>query len=985
MTAKGLIGTTVVTDRSPVGAATSTWLGLALDGRPMQTSTLEGDVPADLRSLLDADVNTNPRLRGQTQLVWSGIPLPTSSTTASTDECFGANALMGTWPQGDPALCQRAGIVYLLSQTTWQGTHAPPAMDNVTTARFVTGVDGIGRSLTAVEMGDTRRTDDDVCRVTTFATPASGDRVTTAIATERLTDCGWGYPTSNDGNTSPGTPVTISGVRFAYDGLAEGQVTRGRLTQRTTERYEVRSGTWLGQSTESFDHDEVGNVRLVQRSRALGVPATQSIFITYDPWAASSTAVTTIATNAAATVDRVEASAWPSVPERITSPTGEQSTIEHDRFGRPLRATIESSTVKRSVLASTSYDDTPGARAVTSIAYLGDVLDGSTPSGPSTRTTTRLDTLGRPVLAWTERGVDYTGVRVDRWTHYDQLGRVAYSADPFAAAAPPAWTNPGTTDGVSVVYDGAGRALRVIRARQQVADATKTDRSVDLYVTSHAYTWRDGRAIVTTRDADANDATSPRYLLAGSAEVATTGAGWVEDRTRYQKTTPIDRVTQFYDRLGHMSRLRRYGDPAGGTQPVDWDDAYDSAGQRLTSTEPGRGPTTSVYDDWGGLLSSTWTDGSVQRTSRARYDGLGRPTLRELVNVSSTGESLESQETLTYDQVIDPALQPAGPFLGRLSASTVIGVIPTSNSPDPAPIATVYYGYDGLGRVAMESWLRKDEPKPWTTRPKATVGGLTTTLDYETPTKKDQAKYTYDSAGLVRDVAFGEGTLASIWKAEEIDALGRYRNVLLGNGARERFKFRDTGHRELTEWSATGSDATLIRRPTTYDALGRATVINEISTLPGQGTVASQATYDYDLLGRLTSATTSGPALVAKDDRYSYDALGNVVNHIDLLVGANSQSFVRNTTHLDRVCKGRRSWASGSGAPCNVTVATVAANKFEEPRWWDEHPQVRRRACARPRYMQRADCTETFAPVRQADVSAGRRGYARRVSAKTRA
>lgn len=906
-TAEGLVGTTVVSDRSPVGAATSTWLGLALDGRPMQTSTLEGTAPSDLRSLLDADVNADPRLRGQTQLIWSGLPLPTSTTTTSTDECFGSNALAGTWPQGDPALCQAAGIVYLLSQTTWTGTHAPPATDNVTTARFVTGIDSIGRITEAQDAGDTRRTSDDVCRVTTFATPPSGDRVTTAIKSERLTDCGWGHPTTNTTTPLPGPPVTIAGVRFAYDGLTEGSVTQGRLTQRITERYDVQSGTWLGQSIDTFDHDEVGNVRLILRNRAIGVAATQSIFLTYDPWAATATSVTTIATGAAATVEWRSASTWPSVPEVTTSANGEVTSTAHDRFGRPNRSTVQTASGTRYLIGVAAYDDTPGARQVTATAYLGDVLDnGSAASGPSTRTTTRLDALGRPVVSWTERGADYPGVLVDSWTHYDQLGRVVYSADPFAAAAVPSWTGPGNVDGISVVYDSAGRTLSEIRARQQIVGATTTDRSTDRFVTSNAYAWQGGRFVVTTRDADANDPTSPRYGLQGSAQVATTATGLVEDRTRYQSTTPIDRVTQFYDRLGQMTRLRRYGDPATATQPVDWDGSYDSLGLRLTSTEPGQSLTTSVYDDWGEVLSSTWTDGAAQRIWRAEYDGLGRPTRRKLVTATPPLETVESDETLTYDQVTNSALQAPGPFLGRLSSSTVAGA------------ASVYYGYDALGRVAMESWLRAGETKPWTTRPTTTAGGLGVALDYETPDSKDRAQYTYDSAGQVRVVAFGPtGSLAQVWKAETVDALGRYRSVLLGNGAREQFVFRDIGRRELTEWSATGADGKLIRRPGTFDALGRATVIDEISTVPGQGTITSQSTYGYDLLGRMTSAKTTGPASVAMDDSYAYDALGNMTAHSDHLVSANSQTFRRDATDLDRAC-----WigalGGGAGSPCNV-------------------------------------------------------------------
>src|SRR6185436_5760293 len=111
----------------------------------------------------------------------------------------------------------------------------------------VESVDELGRVLRVHAWNDALRNDDDVCSITTYATPTGSVPVLTALATQRTTDCG-----------SPGK--TLAGARFRYDDLAEGSVGLGRLSHEIAERYDG-AGTLLESYTAAeIDHDAFGNI-----------------------------------------------------------------------------------------------------------------------------------------------------------------------------------------------------------------------------------------------------------------------------------------------------------------------------------------------------------------------------------------------------------------------------------------------------------------------------------------------------------------------------------------------------------------------------------------------------------------------------------------------------------------------------------------------------------------------------------------------------
>ncbi|HTK16588.1 MAG TPA: VCBS repeat-containing protein, partial [Acidimicrobiia bacterium] len=457
-------GTLVVSERSSVVIAPQVWSHLALNGRPQRVSRYEGQFaatgPGGIRDLLSSLVDTDPRLRAHTELAWGLRPLPTDDVMTDADQCE-VIAADGTFPSGDAFLCKRAGIVYVASTLQWEGTAAPPSTSNVQSGSVVTQVDQFGRPTQVTLLGDTRRTDDDLCETIDYAAPSTADPtftagVTSAVRAVHTTDCGWTNPTwvgtAAGGHWSAGTPIFIGGERFAYDGLPEGQLSIGRPTTHTIERYDVGSGAPMGSSSEKYWYDAKGNVSNIERSRVLGTAATQSTSINYDPWAATPMGISVSATNASTMVATSQTSTWPSVPENRAGVNADATVVERDGFGRPRKVTRFGTDGAAHVLLRIDYDDTPGARTVTTTSYSADVAADGTTSGPVRKTITRLDALGRAALSWRQLGADYSGVVVERNLRFDAMGRVLFSANPYPASGPPGLTD-SSAFGTSYVYN----------------------------------------------------------------------------------------------------------------------------------------------------------------------------------------------------------------------------------------------------------------------------------------------------------------------------------------------------------------------------------------------------------------------------------------------------------------------------------------------------------------------------------------------------
>lgn len=294
-------------------------------------------------------------------------------------------------------------------------------------------------------------------------------------------------------------------------------------------------------------------------------------------------------------------------------------------------------------------------------------------------------------------------------------------------------------------------------------------------------------------------------------------------------TQRLDRHHWQYDACGQELA---YIDPAGATITREWE----SRGLCVAIREPSGYATRFVYDRDSNLVSQATSSGYIITN---RYDVAGRLIAKQ--------DNLGRSSLRRYDQ------------LGRLSALEERG----------AGSATTYL-YDALARLTeiihpdstMESMAYDERnnlicrKRGWQDRP-----------------AESTEVYRYDGLGRPIELLAGQPEMPRSLFTIEYDEVAGAVSVrdALGNLTLQKFDSRGMlVHRIDAEGRVLGHS---------YDAEGRL-----LHRWSGDGTVA--ATYEYDLLGRLTAAS-EGPVHYA----WSYDLAGRLQRH-DQSVNGQQQSLV---------------------------------------------------------------------------------------------
>jgi RHS repeat-associated protein len=321
---------------------------------------------------------------------------------------------------------------------------------------------------------------------------------------------------------------------------------------------------------------------------------------------------------------------------------------------------------------------------------------------------------------------------------------------------------------------------------------------------------------------------------AGTAAVTTT-FGYDNNGNQTSATAPLSRTTaNQYDALNRLSQIT---DPKGGITQFGYDAndnltsvkdprtlttsyTYTGFGDLKTQVSPDTGTTTNTYDSGGNLATSTDARTAV---STYVYDALNRPTSVAYKKGSSTDQTL----TFTYD---------AGTYgKGRLT-----GASDANHS--------MSWTYDAWGRVTGKGQTVGTVTK--------SVGYAYTNGDLVTLTTPSGQTLTYGyntNHQLISITLNGSTTLLNTVTYEP---LGPVNGWTWGNGTSLTRTYDTDG--VILQISAAG-----VKTLTYDDAL-------RITGLSGTSTGASNWTYGYDLLDRITSgvggSTTRG---------WTYDANGN--------------------------------------------------------------------------------------------------------------
>jgi RHS repeat-associated protein len=911
-----VMGHATLTDTYPLPPVTTTSKSerfgrYLLAGKVRDITVLSG-VSGDPWALLSLDVTTTTRRIGGTRYEWATKffeepPVPGSSNAGL--DCFEMAYpldFLNSWVTNFNAYnpCTAHGFAYARTTDSWRGQAAPPSTSNVATRSEVQGVDDFGRVLNVLHHNDVYRGDDDICVETQYAVPVgANERILYAPSSRRYWDC-----------TRPGLP-TYASESWRYDNLTQGYVSAGDLTSHSRDRRDASTGALLNTVLMyTASYDAAGNPSTVTRVREDG--AVRTVSLVYDAFGLTLVGQRVDATGvpvliSSATLDEVSLDALSTL-----DPNQTRYGTAFDGYGRPVRATVTPPGGSLGVLATTSYQGFSGGdplgRRIVSKSFSNPVPPGTEGSAPGLTRTVYLDELGRSRRTELALGPDYGNeVMIAGARTYDGFGRVVFEADPY-----PASQNGATAYGTTHFFNADGTPWCSIRGHGPQPFSNITDEAAERYPTCYSRSFSANQETWTLSDASSLLSSSPQAGVTRSATL--TAAGRLLSRSTWQGTSRLEHATFTHDRLGQLTSMMRYQDPAGLTGLVHWSWTYDSFGQRIQWQQPESPVQTARFSDWGEPLEVSWTDfvssPTGTRSLLSRYDALGRVTRQE--ERINGAVDFETVNEFFYDVGVSPT--------GIVSPTNVLGRLARAK----APVGDVFYSYDAFGRQDARTFT-DTLGGTYVERTRRNGDGSLAALEFYLPDanyKKEWAEYTYDSARRLKGIQFTttDGT-RQLFQAEVIDPFGRVRKARHGGVATFEASYADVGRRLLNETAVSSVYGSRRFINLGYDPLGREKARREIKD---GATTGPKTNTGYDALGRLMSSLTTDGSLTLSNWQYTYDALGNLLRHNNLLSSSQNATLSYRTGDRDRLC--RVSYFNTTGTTCNV-VHDALGNVLEMP------------------------------------------------------
>jgi len=873
-------GTALVSSSASADAIPGDLDRLMIGGRPADATVVAGDLPDDPRRLLVDDPAFPPF--GATHTAWQVKALPGTVPilVPLDEECYGTPPVQSPGQFGDLVLCRRVATAYVSEESAWQGTHPYPASDAIATRMQVTAVDDYARPTRIRDEGDRARADDDVCAQIDYASTVAGAALVLAVPhAARTVDCD---------NSSR----ILSGVRYRYDGLPDGQVSLGFPSSRVLERHDVDTAALIDQiEVGTLTRDVFGNTVGILRSRPDGASSTTTL--TYDPFGLRPVRIETSATGLAGPlVTQIERDSDTLLPLSVINPNGATTYAAYDGFQRRTRLSVSSpGDPTRYVLADNAYLGFDGGITGRSVQvrtyhrWTPEAQAGTVDPTTVTTYTTQLDELGRRMYAILDLGSDYAGksLIVDSLV-YDGLGRPRFAADPFSADIF------GPHYGVTFTYRADGRSECAIAGTGPQTLAT-TDAAVDRYPRCFSYVYANGAQLVRVQGPNEIAPSTPQSGAYDERVLSATGQ--LLSQSRKQFATELERAEYAYDRLGRLAQLTRFGDAQARTGRTQWTWVRDSLGNVLTATEPVGVARAYTYDAWGRITDITWRDSTgivaVDRGQRFAYDGASR-----LIRSDETvnGQVVNGAASVyTYDVSSNgPSQLDANFLLGQLSFARTGG-------------RAVFFGYDALGRRTALSRSDDDDSGFYAERSTLGPAGDVEQLDLllpDHPGSPEHILYEYDSARRLRVVRYDDGaSTIEAWRAMSTDTFGHVIESRLGNGATLLDTYRADGRRELLSRRTQANGESRFVQFDGYDGGMRLRGRSEITATP-TASLALATTYAYDARNALARTLVQNSGGVVSDVSYVYDGLGNLQSVAT--AGTGTVEFRPFKFDPDRIC-----------------------------------------------------------------------------------
>ncbi|MGI5287197.1 LamG-like jellyroll fold domain-containing protein [Nonomuraea polychroma] len=462
---------------------------------------------------------------------------------------------------------------------------------------------------------------------------------------------------------------------------------------------------------------------------------------------------------------------------------------------------------------------------------------------------------------------------------YDDRGLAIASTDPRGNEAGANKDDFTTT----MRYDVLGRLVEMSGPQVKVEkDGTASDARPTVrfgYDTFGAKTHEkdaEGRTVTSVFDKAGRltGQSAPSYTPPGGTAVTPTTSNAYDAAGQLISTTdPRGYVTKYeYDKLGRQVRIT---DPApNGQTPGTWVTEYDLAGEKLAAVDPTGARAEATYDDLGRQITATQVErkpSAASYTTTMEYDDAGRLvkqtapggkassfTVNAAGEVTSTTDPLTNKTTMAYD------------LAGRLIKST-----------DPNGNATVAE-YDLGGRKIAAKDLDSTGAVLRIFGYGYDAAGNSTSA---TSPEGHVTKQAFDPLNRVTSLIEPVSASESITTTFGYDATGARTRLTDGRGNATWTSYNSLGLVETVTEPATAAHPNVADRTWThaYDAVG-----NQIATVQPGG-VRIDRTFDH--LGRLAKETGAGGGAASAERTFGYDLAGRLSNAGDLTVDYNDRSL----------------------------------------------------------------------------------------------
>ncbi len=557
-----------------------------------------------------------------------------------------------------------------------------------------------------------------------------------------------------------------------------------------------------------------------------------------------------------------------------------------------------------------------GSRQVTYTRdELGRVKTQTVGVAPLTRKTTYTYDLAGNVSQ-----VDTTGDKSNvSWATTD-TSSVAYGYDAAGRQTSETVTLPSGTATTTTAYDALGHITKVVSPRGNVAGANPDD-----YATTFSYDDAGNRTKVT-----APPTLREEYGTAAATVSATEEIGYDTFGSPVASRDALGRVSSVeYDKRGLPVKQVAPSYTAPGTStpvvPVTTID-YDANGNQTKVTDPRGSETRFDYDRLGRVVrvdapahdndDRAVTTYDYTRTGQVRrvegplgtkvestYDDLDRPVTSTVFETTPVADTFTT--AYTYDDASN-VTEITSPQLNKTTSTyDALGQLLTVK--DPAGVQSAF-GYDGAGRqVSVKDALGRVSRTDYdvagrmtastqlsasgTEGPKQTYGyDVEGNLTTSTPAGSPASTYEWDAASRLKKQVEPAGAGSTITTSFGYDAAGNRTRFTDGRGNETWYQYGTFGlesviepatlahpaladRRWQTRYDPTGLPVQLtapggVTRQRAFDAAGR--LVSETGS--GAEAATASRTLTYDLLGRLTSASTP-----AGTNTYAYDQRGQLL------------------------------------------------------------------------------------------------------------